>query len=159
MTTTRSRAEIGRANNRKGKDAEQRVARYLREHGWPNAERHVRTGYRTAGRALVDPLDITGTPGIVWSVKADTSAQVRSWLHETEQVRRYQGADLGVLVVRRSGKASPARWWAWAPFGVLIQLTTGRLPHAAHQAPVCLELGELLPMLWAAGYGSEEDVP
>lgn len=48
---TIDRAALGRSNRRRGADAERRVVAWLREHGWPGAERAVRTGYRTATRA------------------------------------------------------------------------------------------------------------
>src|SRR5690606_4660297 len=46
-----------------GTRAETAVVRYRRDHGWPHAERRALRGNQDAG-------DITGTPGVCWSVKA-----------------------------------------------------------------------------------------
>lgn len=150
---TRTHSDIGRANNRKGKDRERKVVRYLREHGWPDADRTGHEAYRTATRTRADRLDITGTPGLVWSVKDDASAQTRAWLAEVEHVCLRQNADLGMLVVRRFGKASPGQWWAWMTYSSLIVLETHRVPRHQQHVPVRLELGDLVPMLHHAGYG------
>src|SRR5688500_3530498 len=59
----------GKYSREKGATAERHLVAWLRTHGWPGAERAVRTGYRTADRTSVDPGDVTGTPGLVWQVK------------------------------------------------------------------------------------------
>lgn len=138
-------AERGRANRRKGADAERAVARYLNRVGFAGAQRAVRNTHP-------DPLDVTGIPGTVWSVKNVAAApQIQRWLDEGETARNHQGAELAILVVRRAGKAEAARWWAWVRFGPLARAVTGARTHS--QAPVCLELGELVGLLHAAGYG------
>ena len=68
MTTATASAR-GRSNMSKGKAAERAVARWLRENGWPQADRAVRTGYRSSLRTSDDPGDIVGTPGLAWQVK------------------------------------------------------------------------------------------
>lgn len=157
--TTRTRSEIGRANARKGKDTERKVAGYLRDVGFPGAERAVRTGYRTAARDVADPGDITGTPGIVWQVKDCAREQIDDWLSEAEDQAVATGADLGVLVVRRRGHADPARWWAWLTLNDVGLLLPGRqlIPLRQARFPVRMELGHLVPMLHTAGYGSSEE--
>lgn len=133
-----------------GKDTEQRVARWLREHGFPHAERTVRTGYRVLGRALSDFGDIDGTPGLSWQIKslrpADRAERaVPEWLTETEAQRRATGADLGVLIVRRWGTTDVGRWWAFLRLDVL----------AAGQgdAPVRMEVRHAAAWLRILGYG------
>lgn len=159
MTTPRTHADIGRANSRKGKEAERNVARYLRAHGFPHAERAVRTGYTTDTRAVSDPGDITGTPGLVWQVKDQEREHVEHWMLQTEGQADSANADLGLLIVRRRGKAEPGRWWAWLPIIDLTWLATGSydavraLGRRTRLARV--ELGDLVPLLLAAGYGQE----
>lgn len=104
MTTA---AERGRANRRKGHDTERAVARYLQTVGFHGAQRAVRNTHP-------DPLDLTGIPGTVWSIKStSTTPQIAKWLTEAEIARDLQGAELAILVVRRHGHAQPERWWAW----------------------------------------------
>lgn len=153
MTVTESAR--GRANRRKGHDTERAVARYLRAVGFPGAERAVRTGYRVGDREVPDPLDITGIPGVVWSVKNDASNQIGKWLHEAETAQHHHGAELAILVVRRRGKAEPSRWWAWVSLPALVRAVLGTGWHDV-SGYVCLELGDLVPMLHRAGYGDEE---
>lgn len=158
MTTTP--AERGRSNRRKGHDTERAVARYLRTQGFPHAERAVRTGYTAGGRTVADPLDLTGIPGTVWSIKNDASNQVAKWLDEAEVARNHVGAELALLVVRRRGKADVSRWWVWVSLHPLARALVGAnvasVPRAM-RARVCLELGDLVPMLHAAGYGDDQE--
>ncbi|WP_424183834.1 hypothetical protein ACOBQX_17905 [Actinokineospora sp. G85] len=151
------RSRRGSASRRRGADAERRLATWLRWNGWPHAERAVRTGFRGGGRTVVDPGDIVGTPALVWQVKDQAREQVEAWLVETEQQRLgapgAAPADLGLLVVRRRGKADPGRWWVWLPAERFVALVadTPAIPHAPQ--PVRLELGDLVLLLRAAGYG------
>lgn len=152
----------GRANRNKGAWTERVVARYLRTQGFPHAKRAVHNGYRTPEQTAPDPLDIAGIPGVVISVKNDASNQITKWLDQAERIGNNHGADLALLVVRRSGKAEIGRWWVWVSLPALARSLTGNAiigqPWNGH---VCLELGELVPMLHAAGYGdpSEEATP
>lgn len=153
---TVDRSRLGAANRRRGAEAERKVAAWLRGNGFPGAERAVRTAYTAGGRTVVDPGDITGLPAIVVQVKDDVSNAVGAWLAETEQQRLgapgAAPADLGLLVVRRRGKANVGRWWAWLPVEQLVDLVAGtRTP--AGSRPVRMELGDLVPLLRAAGYG------
>jgi len=147
---------------------------YLRGHGFPNAERSVRTGYRVAGRELVDAGDIDGTPGLAWQLKALkplTAAEnaVPGWMTETERQRVAAGADLSVLVVRRDQRPAE-QWFAFLPLVDLIalgagvpladeHLTVNRLADVA--IPARLYLGDLVTLLRSRGYGDPitEPVP
>src|SRR5690554_3488274 len=99
-----------------GTAAESAVVRYLRAHGFPHAERRALRGARDAG-------DITGTPGICWSVKGGQAAKdasdglVEDWLFELERQRSHARADCGVLVLQRRGYGPEraGRWWAIMP--------------------------------------------
>lgn len=148
-TAAQTNTQRGRANRRKGADAERSVARYLNKVGFGGAQRAVRNTHP-------DPLDLTGIPGTVWSIKnVAATPQVGKWLAEAETARNQQGADLAILVIRRAGKAEPARWWAWISYGALTRAVTG-LPWSGSNALACFELGELVPLLHQAGYGDRQ---
>ena len=157
----RTRREIGRAANRKGKDAEQAVARYLREHGWPDAQRTVRTGWKSGEHHSRDRGDIDGTPGICWQVKTSvddfTDTRVLRVLAATADQAVASGADLGIVVQRRNGAADPGRWWTWTTAGDLLALAEAARnpdllavsePHL--NVPVRTMLADLVPLLHAA---------
>lgn len=130
-----------------GTAAETAVVRYLRAHGFPQAERRALTG-------SLDQGDITGTPGICWEVKGGTAAktasdgQVAAWLVETETERVNSGADIGVLVLQRAGigPANAGRWWAVVPVGVFDP--EDRFPY-----PARLHLSDIAQVLRRYGYG------
>jgi hypothetical protein len=80
----------------KGTAAESAVAEYLRNHGWPWAERRALNGSTDKG-------DITGTPGIVWEVKAARDIKMAEWMAETVVERVNARAEHGVLVIKPRG--------------------------------------------------------
>lgn len=157
MTLTRTRSEIGKSNRRKGADAERAVVTYLRDHGWPGAERAVRTAYRTANRTLDDPGDITGTPLLVWQVKDHAREHITEWLAETEDQRAAVRAGYGILVVRRRGTADPGRWWVWLTGEDLAGLFScddeSLVPGTVLQAAFRTELDTVVRLLRAHGFG------
>lgn len=150
----------GRANRAKGATAERHLVAWLRGHGWPGAERAVRTGYRTTTRIGADPGDITGTPGLVWQVKNrsdfDQPAVLAGALAETEVQRVAENADYGLLIQRRTGHADPGQWWAWLRLGALVSMARHEPPEywVSLTAPVRMELWEVVPLLRGAGYGT-----
>jgi len=157
----------GKYSREKGATAERHLVAWLRTHGWPGAERAVRTGYRTADRTSVDPGDVTVTPGLVWQVKNRVDfgepAVFAACLVETEQQRAGAGADFGLLIQRRPGYRDPGAWWAWLGVLDLYRLLTPghRNPLAATAVPrgasLRMALGDLVPLLRTAGYGTSSD--
>ena len=158
MTAVKSRSQLGRMSRNKGAKAERDLVAYLRLVGFGGAERAVRTGYRVAGRVAADPGDVTGTPGIVWSVKDATVERLTDWLNELDTM------DAGgpyvptrLLVHKRRGHAAPARWFCWLWLDDLMFLIAEERPirvgteHVS--VPVRMELGHVIPLLHAAGYG------
>lgn len=140
-----------------GTAAETAVVRYLQTHGWPYAERRALAGAQDLG-------DVTGTPGLAWEVKGGRAAEQASdgllsdWLAETEVERTHAGADIGVLVTKRSGygPARAASWWAHLDVRQLARLTQGDaadMPDTAAAAPVRMHLSTAVLLLRAAGYG------
>lgn len=139
-----------------GTAAETAVVRYLRTAGWPHAERRALRGVQDAG-------DITGTPGLAWSIKAGQYArdpsdkQIQEWLSEADKQHVAAGAAWFTLVTRRAGTAAAGRWWAWMPFDMFILLTGGpRTPWPdCPSAAVRMHLETACALLRYAGYGSE----
>lgn len=161
MTAPVDRAKIGKANRRKGADAERSVAKWLRANGFPGAERAVRAAYVGSDRVIPDPGDLTGTPGLVWQVKDCKREQIANWLFETEQQRSKANADHGMLIQRRPGKADVGKWWCWLPLASLLDLTAqehwlgGR---ALGEKPVRMELETVAWFLRYRDYGTEPAV-
>lgn len=93
---------------RKGTSAESTVVDFLKEHGWPYAERRALAGSLDLG-------DITGCPGLVWEVKATShDFHMGAWMTETLDERRNAKADHGILVVKppRFGEKKIGHWLA-----------------------------------------------
>ncbi|MGV2383642.1 MAG UNVERIFIED_CONTAM: hypothetical protein LOD86_00020 [Thermobifida fusca] len=136
-----------------GTRAETAVVRYLRDHGWPHAERRALRGNHDAG-------DITGTPGVCWSVKAGQYARdpsdllIRQWTDELLKQRQNAGADHAVLITRRWRVADPQRWWAWIDTRLIVEASGGARWDGD---PMWLRghLWQAVEILRRAGYGSE----
>jgi hypothetical protein len=140
-----------------GTAAETAVVRYLREHGWPGAERRALAGAADLG-------DITGCPGLVWEIKGGKKAEtasdslIRCWLADAERERMADGADLGILVTKRKnyGPERAGSWWVHVDLVTWMALSRGRIPLAQplFSSPIRMHLSTLLPLLHAAGYGT-----
>jgi len=155
---------VTKAHTERGKETERMLVRYLQAHGFPAAERAVRTGYRSRTRTTVDPGDVTGTPGLVWQAKALrplTAAEnaVPRWLAETEVQRAGQAAALGVLIVRRDQRPAE-QWFAFVPLADLYAAAGVEVPavllverDAVVQQATRLYLGDLVTLLRSWGYG------
>lgn len=107
---------------RRGAETQHAVAAYLAGHGWPFA---TDAG---AGRAGVD---ILGTPGLAWEIKARRDYDPSRWLRQAAEERR---SGLPLVVYRPDGMG-PARVGDW---------------------PVTLRLSDMVELLRAAGYGDPE---
>jgi hypothetical protein len=137
-----------------GTHTETDVVRYLQGAGFPQAERRRLRGRDDAG-------DITGTPGICWSVKGGAAAKTASdldicrWLHDLEQQRINAAADLGVLVTQRRGvgPANAGRWWAWLDGRHWLD------SRIAGPLPLRLHLGDAVSLLRIEGYGDPHHYP
>lgn len=153
------------AHTNRGKVTERATVRWLRDHGFPGAERTVRTGYRTATRTLADAADLDLCPGLIAQVKSlrpATRAEraVDGWLVETEQQRQAAHALHALLIVRREGTADVGEWWAWLPLLNLPGIQTDfvrplTVPRIAACAlvPVRLAVADACYLLRSIGYG------
>lgn len=150
----------GAMSRNKGATAERHVVKYLRTVGFGGAERAVRTGYRTVTRVAADPGDITGTPGIVWSVKDCVTERLDAWFAELDAMDGFS-SDVRLLVHKRSGKSDPGRWWCWMRLHMLVRLASDAQIFMVRPGdePVRMELGHVIPLLHAAGYGDAVEAP
>ncbi len=92
----------------KGTIAESGLVGYLRENGWPYAERRALSGGQDKG-------DISGCIGLAFEVKYTSQRlQFSSWLTETGIERINAGAKFGILVVKPPGLGVTRvdRWYA-----------------------------------------------
>ncbi|WP_017616363.1 hypothetical protein [Nocardiopsis salina] len=143
-----------------GTRAETGVVRYLREHGWPDAERRALAGGNDLG-------DVTGTPGLCWEIKSGrvaeraTDGDIVRWLDETETERENSGADLGILITKRAGYSAErvGDWWAHLDLMTLFAVVSARAPLAPTilGEPVRMHVSTLVELLHTAGYGTPLD--
>lgn len=148
--SARTASQRAAASRRKGAVAERDLVRWLRANGFPGAERAVRTGYRTPDRTAADPGDVTGTPGIVWSVKDCAVERIATWLAELDAMDTSTTV-VRLLVAKRRGHADPGEWWCWLrahDFAALLDDA-----ETAFAFPVQAALGDVVMLLRAAGYG------
>jgi hypothetical protein len=99
----------------KGTAFESSIVGYLRDTGWPYAERRALHGGADEG-------DVTGIPGVVVECKAGARSDLSGWLRELAVEVGHAKADIGVLVVKRKGVADPARQYAVMEFGAWCEL-------------------------------------
>lgn len=85
---------------KKGAKFEADVVAWLREHGWPYAERRVQGGSRDRG-------DIAGMPGVVLELKNCNRVELATWVDEARQEAANAGVDVWAVVAKRKGKADP----------------------------------------------------
>jgi hypothetical protein len=88
-------------NKAKGSAWERAIVEHLKAAGWPFAER------RLAG-STKDRGDIAGVVGVVIEAKNTATARLAEWVKEAEVERQNDGAWLGVVWHKRTGKASAA---------------------------------------------------
>lgn len=99
----------------KGTMFESAVAQFLRDNGFPHAERRALHG-------TLDKGDLTGMPGLVFECKNHKELSLSEWLKETETERVNAAADFGVLVAKRRGV-----WDAGQSYAVLTLDAMARL--------------------------------
>lgn len=88
-------------NKTKGSAWERAIVTALQAAGWPFAER------RLAGSSK-DRGDIAGVPGVVIEAKNTATRRLADWIDETELERVNDGAWLGVVWHKRTGRAAAA---------------------------------------------------
>lgn len=92
----------------KGTAAESMLVDYLKNHGWPWAERRALAG-------ALDMGDVSGCPGLVWEVKATSrDFHMGAWVDEALLERANAKASHGILVIKPPyhGKGKIHQWLA-----------------------------------------------
>jgi Holliday junction resolvase len=82
----------------KGSEWERNVAAYLRQNGWPEADRRYGAGN------VNDKGDIIGVPGFTIEAKNHKTHDFSGWLREAEVERVNAGTRFGVVLAKRSRK-------------------------------------------------------
>jgi hypothetical protein len=81
-------------SKRKGTGFEVDVVGYLREHGFPYAERRAMEGTNDRG-------DVGGIPGVVIECKATNTINLGQQMGELEVEQANAGVPIGLLVIKR----------------------------------------------------------
>ncbi len=84
----------------KGTAWESAIVTYLRDQGWPHAERRALQGSRDRG-------DIAGLPGVVVEAKNCRALDLAGWLDEATTEQANAGANVGAVWVKRRGRTNP----------------------------------------------------
>lgn len=99
----------------KGTLHESNVVAFLRDNGFPYAERRALNGQYDKG-------DVTGTGPLVWECKNQKTILLSEWLNETEAERVNAAADFGVLVIKRRGIWDAGQSYAVMPLEAIVRL-------------------------------------
>lgn len=103
------------ASKRKGTAAETAVVGYLREHGFPHAERRALEGCNDRG-------DVANVPGVVLEVKNCARMELAGWMDEARVEARNAEVDVFAVVHKRRGKGDPAEWFVTLPLSVFVEV-------------------------------------
>lgn len=98
----------------RGTRFESDVVGYLREHGFPYAERRAQSGNRDRG-------DITGIPGWCMELKATNRIDLGEFMAEAEIEARNANCEDFALIVKRRMK-SVGESYAVVPLRLLVEL-------------------------------------
>jgi hypothetical protein len=96
------------SNSRKGSETERMVAKYLRDQGFPRADRRLREGRQD------DCGDIDGVPYTTIQVKYVAANRYQEWVTDTLRQRDEAGTPL-CLLIRRVPRKSVEEWEALMP--------------------------------------------
>jgi hypothetical protein len=103
------------ASKRKGTAWESAIVQFLRENGAPHAERRALCGNKDRG-------DIAGIPGVAIEAKSAARLELAGWVDEAEQERCNDGADVGLVWIKRRGRTSPGAGFVILTGDQLVQL-------------------------------------
>lgn len=96
-------------SKRKGSKYERDCVEFLREYGWPDAERAYGAGRKD------DVGDIDGIVGCCIECKAEKSIDLPGYLRELEREMAAKKVEMGVVLVKRRGAANAAESYAVMP--------------------------------------------
>lgn len=86
------------AAKQKGTRWETRIVEYLREHGFPHAERRTLNGTKDRG-------DVNAAPGLVIEAKDQQRHSWAAWLDEATEEGRNADAEIAAVWAHRRGRA------------------------------------------------------
>ena len=101
----------------KGTAWESAIVTYLRDRGWPHAERRTLNGSNDRG-------DIAGVVSVVIEAKDCKTHDLAGWLNEATREAANDGADLGVVWAKRRGHTSPASGYVLMDGATFTELLT-----------------------------------
>lgn len=94
---------------------ESAIVSYLQDHGWPYAERRTLAGSKDRG-------DVAGVPGVVIEAKATKTVALGTYVDEANTEVLNDGAELGVVWLKRRGFVSPANGYVVMDGGTFVNL-------------------------------------
>jgi Holliday junction resolvase len=102
-------------SKRKGTAAETAVVGYLRENGFPHAERRALNGSTDRG-------DVAGVPGVVIEIKNCARMELAGWVDEARLEAANAGVGVFAVAHKRRGKGNPADWFVTLPLSVFCEV-------------------------------------
>lgn len=99
----------------KGRNAENQFIEYLKQSGWPYAERRRLNGIHDRG-------DVTGIPGVTIEIKSGAKIELAKWMGELEVEMDNDRTDIGFLAIKPKGKTAGEHYWCLVPPAVLVRL-------------------------------------
>lgn len=102
-------------SRRKGARCENDVVNWLREQGFPHAERRI------AGMDN-DTGDITGIPGLVIEVKDRQKHDFPAYMRQLTEEMTAADVDTGLVIAKKKGTTNVGEWYAMMPVELAIEL-------------------------------------
>lgn len=112
-------------HRQKGSSFERLVADFLKDHGFPFADRRVKTGRKDTGD--VGGVHIHGQR-VTIEAKNTVRIGLATWASEAEVERFNDGALAGVIVHKRHGKGKAEDQWVTMTLADFTALLTGKRP-------------------------------
>lgn len=102
---------------KKGPKHEADVVAWLKDHGFPYAERRVMGGTRDRG-------DIAGIPGVVLELKNCNRVELAAWVDEARAEAANAGVDVWAVIAKRKGKGDPGESYVVTNLATFAALLT-----------------------------------
>src|SRR5687767_4279938 len=112
-------------HRQKGSSMERMVADYLRNNGFPFADRRVKTG--AADKGDIGGVHVHGER-LAIEVKNTAKVSLGVWAGEAEVERVNDGAIAGVVVHKRHGKGQAKDQWVTLTLTDFVAVLTGKRP-------------------------------
>ena len=133
-----------------GTAAETQVVKWLRENGFPNAERRALHGGKDVGDILacddfLVEVKVRGKDSSNAGLGQPGDAELRGWLDELDDELRNADCTHGLLVVKRKGTTDVAKWWGYVYLDIFAYLRGVEVP--ASVSWVCMEVAPLVGLI------------